>query len=73
MAMFRRILNARLETAKGKRRCRHDKRHEIKAGDRCVVIEINMKGLYSYCLICAPGLIVRAQAELAELSRKLPD
>jgi hypothetical protein len=67
MARYRRILNARFETAKGRRRCRHDSKHQIVQGDRCIVIEIPLRGDYSYCMKCAPGLIVRAQQDLADL------
>jgi hypothetical protein len=71
IAAHRKILNARLETAKGKPRCRHNKKHEIARGEQCVVIEIPMVGLYSYRVACAPGLVSCAEADLSALSKQL--
>ena len=71
MARARRILvAASVECAKRARRCRHNPKHSISAGERCLVLTNNMQDK-SYCMKCASVMLELATKEIAALSRDL--
>ncbi len=74
MARPRRILLvATVESAKRTRRCRHNPKHTIAAGERCLVLTDNMQDK-SYCLKCAIIMLDSAREQITILTRDIdPD
>jgi hypothetical protein len=73
MAKTRNALkDLRVEKAIKKRKCHHDKKHVINAGDDCLVIK-NPDGMghKNYCKACAAPILDLAEAGTADLKSKL--
>lgn len=68
------LIHVSVETARGKRKCHHNRKHSISQGDLCLVIK---SGAYNspknYCLECATDILSKAKEKLQNLISNLSD
>ena len=66
------LVHVRVETARGTRKCRRNKRHSIRRGEVClVVVEGPPKTHKNYCTGCATEILAKASAKLTGLTAEL--
>ena len=61
------LLPVCFEVAQRKRRCFRNRGHNIRKGDKCLVIKQNMRSL-NYCMACATLMLDKTIQELNELA-----
>ncbi len=74
MPRFKSVLKSCVvETAKGKRSCRHNKSHSILKGQKCLVIREGSYRRYVYCVVCAEKMLRADEDKIEGISAQLSD
>jgi hypothetical protein len=68
------VTHVSVEVAERKRICHHKpKEHSISGGESCLVIKDSATlGRKNYCTLCAPAILAKAKARIAEFEHQLP-
>jgi len=71
MPQLRSLLKSvKVEVARGRRSCGHNRAHKILKGEKCLAFK-GMQNPKSYCQQCAKAMISEAQRELQEMTGDL--
>ena len=60
------LVSACFETAQRRRHCSRNRNHDIRQGEKCLVVKENMRK-QNYCMECAALVLEKAQDELNTL------